>query len=261
MIQIQMLPTNQDNYCYVIHGGGATVVVDPGDAQPVLRYLEQHGCTLALILNTHMHQDHCQGNEELKRATGCTIIGPDKRVPAIDVVLTGEETLSQLNCAAVSEACGVIQVLYTPGHTAADCCYYLPAADTFPGALFSGDTLFSGGCGRIFEGSMEEMFHSLQRLKALSPETLLYCGHEYTLDNYLFAEYIEPDSVIVRKKLRDVQLLRERDEATIPVRLADELTTNPFLRTTDYALRQALKMEDDPELAVFTELRKRKNRF
>lgn len=261
MIKVQMLPTNQDNYCYVIHVTGVTVVVDPGDAQPVLRYLEQHGCSLSLILNTHMHQDHCQGNEELKRETGCTIIGGDKRIPAVDRVLTNEETLSQLNCPAVSQASGMIQVIYTPGHTTSDCSYYVPASDGFAGALFSGDALFSGGCGRVFEGSMAELFDSLQRLKALPSETLLYCGHEYTLDNYRFAEYVEPNSEIVRKKLRDVQLQRERGEATIPVSLADEITTNPFLRTNDHALRNALKMEDSSELEVFTELRKRKNRY
>lgn len=261
MIQVQMLPTNQDNYCYVIHMGDATVVVDPGDAQPVLRYLEQHGCPLALILNTHMHQDHCQGNEELKRVTGCTIIGADKRIPAVDVVLTDQETLSQLDCSSVSQDSGAIQVIYTPGHTTADCSYYIPARDSFPGALFSGDALFSGGCGRVFEGTMAQLFDSLQRLKGLPAETLLYCGHEYTLDNYRFAEYVEPNSVVVRNKLRDVQLQRERDEVTIPVRLAEELTANPFLRTGDCALRKALKMEDDSELEVFTELRKRKNRY
>jgi len=261
MIQVQMLPTNEDNYCYVIHVDGATVVVDPGDAQPVLRYLEQHGCTLSLILNTHMHQDHCQGNKELKRVTGCTIIGADKRIPEVDVVLTGEGSLAQLDCPAVSQACGAIQVLYTPGHTTADCSYYLASNDSFTGALFSGDALFAGGCGRIFEGTMAQLFDSLQLLKSLPAETLLYCGHEYTLDNYRFAEHVEPDSAVVRKKLREVQLQRGRGEGTIPARLIEELTTNPFLRTADCALRKALKMEDNSELEVFTELRKRKNRY
>ncbi|MBW2186477.1 MAG: hydroxyacylglutathione hydrolase [Deltaproteobacteria bacterium] len=261
MNQIQMLPTNQDNYCYVVHLGSTTVVVDPGDAQPVLQYIEQHGCTLSVILNTHMHQDHCHGNEELKRVTGCIIIGPDKRIPAVDYILAEEEPLAQVTCDVSANVKDAIQVIYTPGHTSADCCYYLPATKTFPGALFSGDTLFSGGCGRIFEGTMEDMFNSLQRLKALPLETLLYCGHEYTLDNYRFAEYVEPNSVVVRNKLRDVQLQRERGEVTLPVRLADELVTNPFLRTGDCALRQALRLEDASELEVFTELRKRKNRF
>lgn len=261
MIQVQMLPTNEDNYCYVIHMGDATVVVDPGDAQPVLRYLEQHGCTLSLILNTHMHQDHCQGNAELKRVTGCTVVGPDRRIPCVDVVLAGQETLAQLDCPAVSKVSGAIQVIYTPGHTTADCSYYIPARDGFAGALFSGDALFSGGCGRVFEGTMAQLFDSLQRLKALPPETLLYCGHEYTLDNYRFAEHVEPNSTIVRKKLREVQLQRERHETTIPVRIVEELTTNPFLRTNDCALRKALMMEECTELEVFTQLRKRKNRY
>lgn len=261
MIQVQMLPTNEDNYCYVVHMGDATVVVDPGDAQPVLHYLEQHGCTLSLILNTHMHQDHCQGNEELKRVTGCTIIGADKRIPAVDVVLTDQAALAQLDCAAVSRDSGAIEVLYTPGHTTADCSFYIPANGGFAGAVFSGDALFSGGCGRVFEGTMEQLFGSLQSFKVLPSETLLFCGHEYTLDNYRFAEHVEPNSAVVRKKLRDVQLARERNEATIPVRMAEELTANPFLRTSDCALRKALKMEGNSELEVFTELRKRKNRY
>ncbi|MDY0190495.1 MAG: hydroxyacylglutathione hydrolase [Desulfuromonas sp.] len=261
MVQVQMLPINQDNYCYVVHLGSTTVLIDPGDAQQVLQYIKRHGGKLSLILNTHMHQDHCQGNDELKRLTGCTIIGPDKRIPAVDYVLTDEQSLAQVDCGLEDSVKNALEVIYTPGHTAADCCYYWPATATSPGALFSGDTLFSGGCGRIFEGSVEDMFNSLQRLKALPPETLLYCGHEYTLDNYRFAEAIEPHSVVVREKLRAVQVQRERGEATIPVRLAEELVTNPFLRTDDLALRQAMKLEDASSLEVFTELRKRKDRF
>ncbi len=261
MIDIQILTCHQDNYCYVVHLNGVTLVVDPGDAQPVLDYLERHGCTLSLILSTHMHQDHCAGNVELKRLTGCLVVGGDKRIAAIDVVLAGENTVAQAIKSNLSGLDVPIEVFYTPGHTSADCCYYLSPQGSFPGALFSGDVLFSGCCGRIFEGTMAEMFNSLQQLKALPPETLLYCGHEYSLANYRFAAQIEPDSAIIGNKLCDLQLQRDRNEKTIPVSLQEELSTNPFLRTNDPALRKALKMEGATELEVFTELRNRKNHF
>ena len=257
MTHIHMLATNQDNYFYLVHHAGATIVIDPREAAAVLAYLDQHGCHLALILNTHMHQDHCQGNVELKQATGCVVIGGDERIPGIDHILKGESLVPQLN----SEVPSGIEVIYTPGHTLADCCYYLPPSEHFAGALFSGDTLFSGGCGRVFEGTMEQLFNSLQLLKCLPEETLIYCGHEDSLENYRFAVDIEPKSVVISNKLRAVQLQRERGEVTLPVTLGQELKTNPFLHTDDYALRRAVKMEQATELEVFTALMKRKNRF
>lgn len=155
----------------------------------------------------------------------------------------------------------MLQVISTPGHTLNDCCYYLPPREKHPGALFSGDTLFSGGCGRVFEGTIAQLFQSLQTLASLPSATLLYCGHEYTLDNYRFAEHIEPDSVAVRNKRHQVERLRKKGEPTLPVTLDGELATNPFLRAHDPALRRALHMEDVSDLEVFTELRKRKNRY
>jgi hydroxyacylglutathione hydrolase len=219
----------------------------------VLKYLNKENCGLDLILNTHMHQDHCNGNMTLKQATGCKVMGCDERIPGIDKVLIPGHSLP-----VPAQA---LQVIPTPGHTLKDCCYYLPPADKHPGALFAGDTLFSGGCGRVFEGSMEQLYTSLQTLAQLPPATLLYCGHEYTLDNYRFAAHIEPDSQVVGKKLRQVEHLRQRGKATLPVTLEDELETNPFLRPQSSALRRALDMEDANDLEVFTELRQRKNRF
>jgi len=253
MPNIAMLATNQDNYCYILKLGGATIAIDPGEAEPVLAFVREQGDNLDLILNTHRHQDHCQGNLALKQATGAKVMGCDARIAGIDQVLSPGETIP-----APAEK---LQVLSTPGHTLKDCCYYLPPEGEYPGALFSGDTLFSGGCGRVFEGTIEQLFQSLQILAALPPETLLYCGHEYTLDNYRFAEHIEPNSVTVRNKRHQVERLRKKGEPTLPVSLDEELETNPFLRPQDPALRQALHMEDAGELEVFTELRKRKNRF
>ncbi|MGC9518108.1 MAG: hydroxyacylglutathione hydrolase [Desulfuromonadaceae bacterium] len=253
MPNITMLTINRDNYSYILKLDGVTIAIDPGEAQPVLDFIDKETCNLDLILNTHMHQDHCGGNLSLKQATGCKIMGCDMRIPGIDAISAHGEELPETG--------EKLQVLSTPGHTLKDCCYYLPPEGEHPGALFSGDTLFSGGCGRVFEGTIEQLFQSLQILADLPPDTLLYCGHEYTLDNYRFAEHIEPDSVAVRNKRHQVERLRKKGEPTLPVSLAEELETNPFLRPQDPALRQALHMDDAGELEVFTELRKRKNRF
>jgi hydroxyacylglutathione hydrolase len=253
MSSITMLTINRDNYCYILKLDGATIAIDPGEAEAVLDFIGKETCNLDLILNTHMHQDHCGGNLRLKQATGCKIMGCDMRIPGIDTILVHGEVLP--------EPAKKIQVLSTPGHTLKDCCYYLPPGAEHSGALFSGDTLFSGGCGRVFEGTIEQLFQSLQTLAALPPDTLIYCGHEYTLDNYLFAEHIEPESTPVRNKRRQVERLRKNGEPTLPVTLGEELKTNPFLRPHAPSLRRALHMEEASDLEVFTELRKRKNRF
>lgn len=253
MKHIDILATNQDNYCYIINQNGAIIAIDPGEAKPVLAFLRQKGRGLDLILNTHSHQDHCQGNLALKQSAGCKVMGGDARIPGIDQVLT-----PGVNLPAPAYK---LQVITTPGHTLKDCCYYLPSVGEHPGALFSGDTLFSGGCGRVFEGTIEQLFQSLKTLALLPPATLLYCGHEYTLDNYRFAEHIQPNSLAVRNKRHQVERLRKNKEPTLPVSLGEELKTNPFLRTHDPGLRRDLHMEDASDLEVFAQLRKRKNRF
>ncbi|MCA1796025.1 MAG: hydroxyacylglutathione hydrolase [Geobacteraceae bacterium] len=253
MPHIAMLSTNQDNYAYILRLDGGIIAIDPGEAEPVFAYLEEEKCGLDLILNTHMHHDHCQGNIALKQATGCKVMGSDERIPRIDEVLTPGDKLPT--------PAQTLQILSTPGHTLKDCCYYLPPQGEHPGALFCGDTLFSGGCGRVFEGSVEQLFQSLQSIAALPPATLLYCGHEYTLDNYRFAEHIQPESLAVRRKRQQVEKLRRSKEPTLPVSLKEEMVTNPFLRPHDSALRHALRMEESTDLEVFTALRQRKNRF
>lgn len=253
MPHIAMLRTHEDNYSYILHLNAGITAIDPGEAEPVLEYLDREKCGLDLILNTHMHNDHCHGNMVLKQATGCRVMGTDARIPGIDEVL-----IPGGNPPAPAQT---LQIISTPGHTLNDCSYYLPPKDKHPGALFCGDTLFSGGCGRVFEGSVEQLFQSLQIIAALPPETLLYCGHEYTLDNYLFAEDIEPDSLVVRRKRQQVEKLRRSKEPTLPVSLRQEMATNPFLRPHDTALRHALSMEESSDLEVFAELRQRKNRF
>ncbi|MDD2558428.1 MAG: hydroxyacylglutathione hydrolase [Desulfuromonadaceae bacterium] len=253
MPRIAIIPIHQDNYSYILSLNGVNIAIDPGEAEPVMDHLREQKCGLDVILNTHMHQDHSHGNLALKQATGCKIMGRDERIPGIDQVLTQEGALP----APVQK----LQMLATPGHTLKDCCYYLPPQGEHPGALFSGDTLFSGGCGRVFEGTIEQLFQSLQTLAALPPETLIYCGHEYTLDNYRFAERMEPNSLAVRRKRQQVESFRQRGEPSLPVSVGEELETNPFLRPHDPALRRALHMEDASDLEIFTILREKKNRF
>ncbi len=261
MVDIQILPVNKDNYCYLLHAGDVTIAIDPGDGRAVLDCLDLNGWGLQFILSTHMHQDHCQGNLELKQATNCLVIGTDNRILGVDVVLDGEKELSRVCRPELSSLNIPIAVYYTPGHTKSDCCYYLLPTEGVGGALFTGDVLFGGGCGRIFEGTIEQMFTSLHQIKALPPDTMLYYGHEYTVLNYRFAAQLEPDSEVIQEKLVFVENQYEHNRRTIPAKLADELNTNPFLRTDNADLRRALKMENVTELAVFTELRMRRNNF
>nr|WP_320048838.1 hydroxyacylglutathione hydrolase [uncultured Desulfuromonas sp.] len=248
-MKITQLQAHEDNYIYMVSHAEITIAIDPGDAEPVLAYLEQNKRTLSLILNTHMHQDHCGGNLALKRLTGCHIAGGDKRIAGIDHILSDDSSLPDVPWP--------VTVLQTPGHTGADCSYYFPEAE----ALFCGDTLFSGGCGRVFEGTMEQLFHSLKKLSSLPETTRLFCGHEYTEDNYRFAASIEPGSAAIHDKLSRVHFQRNRGQSTLPVTLAEELVCNPFLRCHDKDLRHALKMEQASDLEIFTDLRLRKNRF
>jgi hydroxyacylglutathione hydrolase len=249
MVEITPLPANDDNYIYMVSDANYTIAIDPGDAEPVLAYLAEQNRSLTLILNTHMHQDHCAGNLTLKRKTACHIAGSDDRIPGLDLLLHENTALPGIPWP--------VEILLTPGHTNSDCCFYLPEAQ----ALFSGDTLFSGGCGRIFEGTMEQLYTSVQKLAALPEQTRLFCGHEYTEDNYRFAASIEPGSAVIHDKLSRVHYQRSHGKATIPVTLAEEFVCNPFLRCDDAALRRALKMEHSSAVEVFTDLRLRKNRF
>ncbi len=249
MVEITLLQAHDDNYVYMISDGDTTIAIDPGEAEPVLTYLQQHDRSLSLILNTHMHQDHCGGNLILKRETGCHIAGGDERIAGVDRLLQEDSVLPGLPWP--------LQVMHTPGHTRGDCCYYLPECE----ALFCGDTLFSGGCGRVFEGTMEQLYHSLQKIAALPETTRLYCGHEYTEDNYRFAASIEPGSATVHDKLSRVHYLRSHGKPTLPVSLAEELLCNPFLRCEEKGLLRALKMEQASAVDVFSNLRQRKNRF
>ncbi len=254
MLEIEIVPALNDNYIYLIHDPVAneTAVVDPAQAEPVLELLANKSWTLNYILNTHHHWDHVDGNRELKDKTGCTVIGSvyDKaRIPAIDRSVDENSKLSLGDHA--------IQVIETPGHTLGHVVYYF-AEDK---ALFCGDTLFSLGCGRLFEGSAEQLWQSLQKLKKLPPDTRIYCAHEYTEVNALFAQKVERDNAELLHFKNKVRDLRAQNLPSLPSLLADELACNPFLREHSRSIQQYVCGENTSALEVFSALRRLKDSF
>ncbi len=245
MHTVTTLGTLANNFTYVIEADGHAVVIDPGEASPALRALNQSGSKLRAVLCTHAHFDHTGGNTELVERTGCEVWLPD------DLTVDSSRAVGSLT----------FTVLRTPGHSADSVCLYLPPSEGRAGDVFTGDTLFVGGCGRIFGRPPETMWASLQRLAALPADTSVYCGHDYTLENYEFALTLEPDNEVVQARLEEVRALIEDNNFTVPSTIGQELATNPFLRATDPGLRRALGMEDASDVAVFAEVRRRKDLF
>jgi hydroxyacylglutathione hydrolase len=252
------LPAFQDNYLWLLHDGQRALVVDPGDAAPVQSYLAAHGLRLEAILVTHHHPDHVGGVDALRDATGAQVYGPAReRIP---------EPLERLSEGDAIEVLGLrFEVLDVPGHTAGHIAYYCA---NFQGAplLFCGDTLFSGGCGRLFEGTPAQMFASLAKLAALPAATRVCCTHEYTLSNLKFATAVEPGNSQLIHYRQQCEQRRSRGEPTLPSTIAVENDVNPFLRTREPAVAQAARGHDpqaDPAdpVAVFAALRQWKNEF
>lgn len=252
---IEQLPVLDDNYVYVLHDGptGATAVVDPAEAEPVLELLAGRGWSLSHILNTHHHHDHVGGNLVLKEATGARIIGARAdagRIPGIDQQVNDGESFLLGQAAAM--------VMSVPGHTSGHIAFWFPESH----ALFCGDTLFSLGCGRLFEGTAEQMWDSLSRIRSLPDETMIHCAHEYTAANGRFARTVERDNGDLAARLAEVESLRKRKSPTIPVSLEREKKTNPFLRVDLPAIAHAVGLADGaPPAQVFAELRRRKDAF
>lgn len=249
-LEIELVPILSDNYVYLLNEAtsGTTGVVDPGVAEPVLARLEERGLSLDWILATHHHPDHTGGIEEVKKATGCRVVGPGTgTVPEVDVKV-GEGDRFELGGA-------VAQVFETPGHTSDHITYWFEKES----ALFCADTLFALGCGRLFEGTAEQMWASLEKLRALPDDARVYCGHEYTLSNARFAVTVDPENAALRKRLEEIEKLREADRPTIPSELGVEKRTNPFLRPDDPAIRAHLGMEKASDAEVFGEIRRRKD--
>jgi len=254
MIEIEQFPCRSDNFGVLVHDAknGRTVSIDAPEAAAIEAALSRRGWRLTDILVTHKHFDHIDGLKALKDAYGCTIAGPSAEADEIgllDAALVEGDVHE-----AGSMAFAVIE---TPGHTLGQINYHCPQAN----ALFAGDTLFSLGCGRLFEGSAGDMFASLEKLKALPPQTHLYCGHEYTRANAAFALSVDPDNDALKARAVQVEALLSQGLPTLPTTLERELATNPFLRASDPAIRAGLGMDQADEVAVFAELRARKDRF
>lgn len=252
--QIEPIPAFDDNYFWLLRSGTQAAVVDPGDAAPVLQRLQQQQLTLTSILVTHHHHDHVGGVTELVRATGAHVFGPGgESIPHRDTALAGGDSIETLGA--------TLQVFDVPGHTRGHIAYYAAALN----ALFCGDTLFACGCGRLFEGTAEQMTESLARLAQLPPNTRVYCAHEYTLSNLRFALAVEPDNAALVARRQACADLRARGVPTVPSTLADELATNPFLRCDVPAVRLAAEVHSGQTLrttsATFAALRTWKDRF
>lgn len=243
-----------DNYGLIVHDSqtGATAAIDVPDADVVETQLRKFGRQLTHIFNTHHHADHVQGNLRLKDLFGCKIIGPKAeadKIPGIDIAVSGGEKFIWSKREVFVHAC--------PGHTSGHIAFSIPSEFS----LFAGDTIFAMGCGRVIEGTMDEMYHSVNQFKTLSPSTYIYCGHEYTEANCRFALTLEPGNKHLQNRSYHVAAQVARGEMTCPTTIAEELKTNPYMRCDSPEIRATLGMESATDMAVFAEIRTRKNNF
>ncbi len=253
-LTIHQFICRSDNFGVLVHDPefNVTAAIDTPDPAAIRRELRNRGWTLTHIFTTHHHHDHTAGHAELKRETGCVIIGPAKeadRIPGVDErVLEGAE---------IGFGGHPVRVIETPGHTLGHVTYWLSGDEV----AFVGDTLFSLGCGRLLEGDGEMMWKSLQKLMALPEETLIYCGHEYSQSNAAFALTVEPNNEALRQRADEIRALRAQGRPTLPVRLGAELAQNPFLRPDSVEIQERLAMVGHPLATIFMELRRLKDRF
>ena len=253
-LEIAQIPVLNDNYLFLIHdpASGETAIVDPAVEEDTVAALEGRGWTPTYIFNTHHHWDHVGANLALKERYGLKIYGPaaeQERIPGIDVAVGEGDKVYLGNIAA--------DVIFVPGHTSGHIAYHF-ADDK---ALFCGDTLFAMGCGRLFEGTAEEMWSSLSKFMALPDETSVHCAHEYTLANGKFALSIDPANEALKSRMVDVERMRKQGKPTVPTMMGLEKATNPFLRPMDESIQETVGMYGAPIPAVFAEVRKRKDNF
>jgi hydroxyacylglutathione hydrolase len=236
MLEIVAVPAFTDNYIWLVHdaASGETAVVDPGDAAPALAETKRRGWPITQVWNTHHHWDHTGGNQAIKDATGCTVSGP--AAEAIKVRDVGLSEGSELRIGA--HAGRAIEI---PGHTLG----HVALIFEDDRIAFVGDTMFAMGCGRLFEGTPEQMYNSLQRIVDLPTDTALYCGHEYTLANAKFAAHVEPDNRDIAQRLAEIEALRAAGKITLPTTVAQERETNPFVRATNWEEFANLRSDKD----------------
>ncbi|TKT75277.1 hydroxyacylglutathione hydrolase [Aquamicrobium sp. LC103] len=253
-VEIEQFICRSDNFGVLVHdpASGETAIVDAPEEKPILDAIERTGWRPTMILTTHHHGDHVEANLALKKRFGLRIVGPKveaERIPGIDETVVEGDVVRLGN--------EEIRVIETPGHTAGHVSYHLPKS----GVAFTADTLFALGCGRLFECGPAVMQSSLKKLAALPPETIVYCGHEYTLSNARFALTVDPDNEKLRERSKKIEALRNADKPTLPTTIGEELATNPFLRWADPSIRKAIGMDTASDEAVFAEIRARKDNF
>ena len=234
-MRVEIIPCLQDNYSYLLidDSNKSACVVDPGEATPIIKYLKNKNINLKYILNTHHHFDHIGGNKDLKKKFGSIVVGfreDSNRIPGIDILLEDNQTWKAENF--------VSKIIHIPGHTTGHICFHFFEEKI----VFTGDTLFSLGCGRIFEGTYEQMFSSLIKIKSLPKETKIYCGHEYTLNNAKFCIKHDPENKNLQKKIHLTKKQIKNGQPTIPSTIRDELDCNIFLRAKD--LKTFSKLRD-----------------
>jgi hydroxyacylglutathione hydrolase len=256
MLKVLAVPAFEDNYLWLIHDGVHAAVVDPGDAAPILAALDAHNLSLVAILLTHHHADHVGGVPDLLRRFNVPVFGPrGEAIPAITRPLAEGDT------AIVPELGLTLSVLDVPGHTKGHIAYVAPSE----GAVFCGDTLFAGGCGRLFEGTPEQMVASLTKLASLPDDTKVYCAHEYTLANLKFAHEVEPGNPDLAARIEAEQIKRNNGQPTVPSTIGLEKATNPFLRYDRPPildrLEQAGHIASREPIAAFAALRRWKNSY
>jgi hydroxyacylglutathione hydrolase len=237
MLEVVAVPVLTDNYVWLIHNRetGETAAVDPSVAEPVLDAAAAKGWSLSQVLNTHWHPDHTGGNKGIKATTGCTITAPEeaRKVSEVDYVVAEGDRVTVAGAEAI--------VWNIPAHTAGHIAYYFEDE----GMIFVGDTMFAMGCGRLFEGTAEQMYSNMQRIAALSDDVRIYCGHEYTLANGHFAEHADPENAAVRERVVKVKSLRDDGQITLPTTVGEERETNPFVRATNAQELARLRAEKD----------------
>lgn len=253
-LEIEQFACRSDNFGVLIREpkSGVVALIDAPEESSILAAIERTGWQPSIILTTHHHIDHVEANLALKERFGLKIVAPAAeaaKIPGVDVTVKEGDKVAVGNTEAI--------VIETPGHTAGHVSFYFPASNV----IFTADTLFALGCGRLFECPPDVMHQSLSKLAILPPETAVYCGHEYTLSNARFAVTVDPDNAALAARAKQIEALRADGKPTLPTTIGEELATNPFLRWADGSIRSHLGMESASDAEVFAEIRKRKDNF